>query len=560
MNIYFLGNYTQELIAKEFEVISKKEIPEINVFVSGYNQYRQEIINKESLLYSIKPEIIILSLDLFTLLDDLIYTESKMDSRIDQITERIEENIKLFSILSDNLSGSQIFIDNFFFFRPATMATLEYNSSYSYLEAEEISNLKLTELVRKLHNVKIIDTKSLIKQLGINNLFDERMHYIAKSHWSLNGIKQLTKLYLRYIKAYQGKRKKCLVLDLDDTLWGGIIGEDGIENIQLSNDGIGKAFYDFQREIYKLYKRGILLALNSKNSKDIALNAIDNHPYMILRSKHFICLKINWNNKAQNLEEIAKEINIGSDSFVFLDDSPFERELISTRFPEVYVPELPEDPSEYPNFIRKLEVFDFLNITNDDLHRNEMYITNKKREYLKTSIDNIEDFYYSLKMIATVGRVTDFDIPRIAQMTQKTNQFNLTTKRYSIADIKNFQIAENYDVYFLNIADKFGDNGIVGTAIIKKETKQTFIDSFLLSCRVIGRTAETALLNYIIREAIKSGQRKIIGEFIPTKKNSPCNNFYESHNFKQVRKNYWEANLETYKIKDIPWIKINGTD
>jgi len=556
MDILFLGNYTQDLISNKFTQICKNENLEINVHVSGYNQFRQEIINKESTLYRLQPAIIILSLDLFTLVEDIIYATNKMLYKVKLIKDRIKENLLLVKLLSENLPGSHIFVDNFFFFRANTMATLEYNSSYSYSEAEEFVNIMLIEYTSNLNNVDITNVRSLLKKYGAEQLFDERLYYLAKSHWNLSGINHLSKLYSRYIKAFIGIRKKCLVLDLDNTLWGGIIGDDGIENIQLSNDGIGKSFYDFQREIYKLYQRGILLALNTKNSEEIALNAIDTHPYMILRSHHFISMKINWENKAQNMKEIAREINIGLDSMVFFDDSPFEREVISYQFPEVFVPTLPDDPSDYPNFIRNLEVFDFLDITKDDIKRNEMYITNLKRDKLKDFSVNIEDFYYSLEMKADVGKIDDFKVPRIAQMSQKTNQFNLTTKRYTETDIKNFCLNTNYHVYFLNLKDKFGDNGIVGTAIIEKRFKETIIESFIFSCRVLGRTAETVLLNHIIKEAAKAGHNKIFGKYIPTKKNMPCEKFYQSHNFKEEKK-YWVADLKTYKIKELPWIKIN---
>jgi len=555
MKIFFLGNYTQELLVNNFKHLFEKENLEIDVQVSGFNQYRQEIINPNSQLYQLKPDIIYLSLDLFTLVEDIVYDDKEDKHNIAE--SRLDEALKLINVLNTNLPNAQVFIDNFMFYRPTLMATIEYNSSVSYLDMEVLFNGKLETFTSRTNNLNIIDIRSLVIEHGASNLIDERMFYLAKSHWSLKGLKELSLLYYRYLNAFQGKRKKCVVLDLDNTLWGGIIGDDGIENIKLSNDGEGKAFYDFQRELLKLYNRGILLAINSKNTEEIVLETMNKHPYMLLKPEHFISIKVNWNNKAQNMKEIADEINIGLDSLVFLDDSEFEREVVSNQFPEIYIPELPKDFSEYPNFIRKLDVFDFLSLTVDDLKRNKMYKANIQRDHLLKSTINIEDFYYSLNMIASVGEIDDFQIPRIAQMTQKTNQFNLRTKRYTDSDIKKFKVNPDYKVYYLSLADKFGDNGVVGTAIIQIKDSTAFIDSFIFSCRALGRTAETALLNYIITDLSELKLKKLIGEFIPTKKNMPCKDFYFNHNFAERKNNNWEIILDDYKPKSLPWIKYN---
>ncbi|HDL01310.1 MAG TPA: HAD-IIIC family phosphatase [candidate division Zixibacteria bacterium] len=554
MEVLFLGNYTQDLVSDTFRNLTKEQNMDVNVTTAGFNQYRQEIINPVSQLYQLSPEVVFLSIDLFTFSEDIIYLNDNNKTTL--FKERIDDVIKLLHILKTNLPGAQVFVDNFFYFRPTTMATIEYNSRYSFLQFETIANMMLNEAVKESGNLKIVDVKGLVLRKGAENLFDERLYYLAKSHWSQTGLKELAGLYLRYFKAFKGIRKKCIVVDLDNTLWGGIIGDDGMENIKLSNDGDGKAFYDFQRELLKLYNRGILLAINSKNTKEIVIETMEKHPYMILKPDHFISMKINWNNKAQNMKEIADEINIGLDSLVFLDDSEFEREVIINKFPEVYTPALPKDFSEYPNFIRQLDVFDFLSLTGDDFARNKMYKANVQRDNLKMNVVNIEDFYCSLEMKATVDSITPFQVPRIAQMTQKTNQFNLRTQRYTESEIKRFMEDSGYEVYFLSLADKFGDNGIVGTAIIKLDGEKAFIDSFIFSCRALGRTAETALLNYIVEDVKEKGLKKLIGEYIPTKKNMPCKDFYKEHGFRKEENGMWIINVKEYEPKQIPWIKV----
>jgi FkbH-like protein len=552
MKLYFLSNYTQDLVLENLKKLVEESNIELKIESAGFNQYCKEIINKNSDLYKYKPNAILLSLDLYTLIEDLIYSRVSININ-NEINERLSSLEGLIINLCKNFPHSKIFIDNFFLIKPKSMVTADYSSSIS--SAEIIFNSRLFELEKQLDNLKIIDLKSEIFRYGYEKLCDERMYYISKSHWSQFGINVVSNLYFRYIKAFLGKRKKCIVLDLDNTLWGGVIGEDGIENVSLSNDGPAKAYYDFQRELKILYESGILLAINSKNTKSIALDMMINHPYMILKPEHFVSMKINWSNKADNIREIANDINIGTDSMVFLDDSNFERELIVKEFPEIFVPELPEDPSEYPNFLRNLDVFDTLNITPDDIKRNKMYKANVERKNLRKKITNLEDYYFSLNMEAHIGIAGDFQIPRIAQMTQKTNQFNLRTKRYTETEIKKISESSDYEVFYLSLKDKFGDNGIVGTSIVeKKKNQQLFIDSFIFSCRALGRTAETALLNYIIDYAKINGYKYLVGEYIPTKKNMPCKDFYKNHGFSKSGKN-WILKLDNFKQKNIPWIK-----
>ena len=278
---------------------------------------------------------------------------------------------------------------------------------------------------------------------------------------------------------------------------------------------------------------------------------------MILRPDNFLVKKINWNNKAENIKEIAEEINIGLDSIVFLDDSSFEREIVKSIYPEIETPPLPEDPSLFPEFIRNLEYFDFLKVTKDDKERNDSYKANIKRKKFQRDYTDIKNFYYSLDMIASIGKADSFSIPRIAQMIQKTNQFNLTTIRYTENDIKAFVEDGNIDLFYLSLEDKFGDNGIVGASIIRQDSKEknAHIDTFLLSCRVIGRTVETAFLNYIINFYKNLDYKSLTGEYIPTNRNEPCKDFFKDHDFNYDEK-LWEIDIKEYKEKKVPWIKI----
>jgi FkbH-like protein len=384
------------------------------------------------------------------------------------------------------------------------------------------------------------------------------MFYISKNRWSSFGIEHVSELYLDHLKAYKGIRKKCIVLDLDNTLWGGIIGQDGKESILLSNDGIGKSYYDFQNALLKLYRRGIILAVCSKNNVTDALEFMKEYPYMILRPEYFTAIKINWNNKDINIREIAQELNIGLDSLVFLDDSQFERELVATQLPEVSVPALPDDPSFYTEFLSELNYFDFHTLSEEDLKRNKSYKDNLLRKKTEISYSNIEDYYRSLEMQVIIKSIDEFSLPRIVQLINKTNQFNLTSRRYTEAEIRNFAKDVRYRIMHISLDDRFGENGIIGVVITIQKDTTVFIDTFLLSCRVIGRTVETAILSHLARKAKVMNNSFLVGEYNATAKNESCKEFYRMHKFIEKENNLWEFNLKEYEINCPDWIKLIG--
>lgn len=551
LNIYFLSNYSIEFIFDSFRKKLNDFQIESNIIYPGFNQYSQQIFNPESELYSKSPEIVFISIDLNN------YFANNFDLKnnppiTDNVSNQIEQVFQSFEIISEKLKNSTIFIDNFYLDSTFNFGTLEYN--FFYLE-ELISKLnsKLIEIQQRHHNVKIIDINALINKYGQKELFDYRLLYLAKFKWNKKGIDKLSDLYISHIKSYLGIRKKCVVVDLDNTLWGGIIGQDGIENIKLSNDGIGKAFYDFQSYLLKLYNQGILLAICSKNSENVVNEVFEKHPYMILKPEHFAVKKINWNNKVENIIEIAKELNIGLDSLVFLDDSKFERELIKQQLPQVEVPDLPDDPSLYTIFISELDYFNFHKLTDDDFKRNESYRLNFERKKEEKSFSNIKDYLRSLNMKVEIRKIDDFTFPRIVQLIQKTNQFNTTTKRYTESDIMQMRNSDEWEIYSFSVSDKFGDNGIVGVFILKfyDESSQLNIDSFIMSCRVIGREIENAVLYFIVNTAKEKNIKRLTADIIPTPKNEPCRNVYKNYGFEEVKENSWALDI-TKKDFELP--------
>jgi FkbH-like protein len=365
---------------------------------------------------------------------------------------------------------------------------------------------------------------------------------------------------MRFLIPLTGRVAKALVVDLDNTLWGGVIGEDGMTGIKLGPEYPGAAYQALQRAMLDLTRKGILLAISSKNNPEDAMEALQSHPGMLLRPKDFAAIKISWNDKAQSLREIAQELNIGTDSLAFLDDNPFEREQVRASLPEVAVIDLPDDPMQYAATLRDLPAFERLTLSSEDQQRSAMYAEQKQRSQAEQGFQSKEDFYRFLQQEAEISQVTPATLARIAQLTQKTNQFNLTTRRYSEQEISQLATNGRCQVLSIRVRDRFGDHGLVGVTIVRDQDAVCEIDTFLLSCRVIGRTVETALLSYVAESAAARGRRKLIGQFIPTKKNSPAREFYSQHGFILDSQNsegtIWTFDLRERRIACPDWVKL----
>jgi FkbH-like protein len=343
--------------------------------------------------------------------------------------------------------------------------------------------------------------------------------------------------------------KKCIVLDLDNTLWGGIIGEEGQNGIQLSISPPGASFVAFQQALLDLYDRGVILAINSRNNFDDAMGVIRTHPNMILKEQHFAAMRINWNDKAVNIVELAKELNIGLDSMVFLDDDPTNRATVQAMIPEVEVPDLPKNPEEYAQFLLSLPYFPREAITNEDKMRGSMYVTERLRIEAEKSFPNKTEFLKNLGIELSIFEDDLISIARLSQMTEKTNQFNVNKISMTEEEVKNFIEHPEYKVFHGQVSDRFGTHGITNFAIIKKSGETWEIEHFLMSCRVIGRGVEDAFLSAIGRFAKSSGVKHLSITFIPSEKNKPAQDFVEKH--------FTDYHILTNEIDNPPsWIAI----
>ena len=546
IKIAILSSFTINGLAESLKVkCSKKEIL-CSTYVGGYNQYNQEILNEKSELHKFNPDITFLILDTRSMFGEIFHfpysiTKSERENFVD---EKIQELAKLINKFNESID-SKLIVTNLGLPNYSPHGIAEMNTSYSFHDAIIDFNKKLKDKIIENKSVHIFDFFRFVIKHGENNVFSFQNFLFGDIKITLDYIPHLANDLMPYIISFLGLTRKCIVLDLDNTLWGGIIGEDGFDGIRLGPQPPGNAYVEFQKYLKALTQRGIILAINSKNNFDDAIQVIRSHPHMILKEDDFACMKINWNDKVSNMKEISDELNIGLDSFVFFDDDPVNREFVKENMPEITIPDLPHDPSQYSEVIQSLHDFSVFQVTDEDAKRGKMYLEQKQRTESQKSSDNLTDFLKTLNLEINIKKSDSFTIPRISQLTMKTNQFNLTTKRYHEDEIKKLSQDNKMLIGCAQIRDKFGDNGITGVFIVEKiNSDEWFLDTFLLSCRVMGREVEKAILYYIINEAKKNNVKKLKAKFIPTEKNKPVENLLPNCKFSKDG-DFWIYDIET---------------
>lgn len=419
-------------------------------------------------------------------------------------------------------------------------------------------NNHVFSITRGNKNVKVVDITEFTRIYTSRELLDWRYYFISQAAFNPKLAKDFRAWFERKISQINMQRKKCVVLDLDNTLWGGVLGEDGIEGIKIGGNYPGKAFLYFQKFLVELEKSGIILAVCSKNNETDVLECWSKNPFNCLKQKHIAAYRINWNNKADNIKQIADELNIGLDSMVFIDDSPAERELVKQVLPQVSVPDFPSQPSGLAEFAAMLseKYFSVYSLTNEDKNKTAEYKANAERKREQEKFTDLEGFIKSLDIRLLIQRANSMNIGRIAQMMQKTNQFNLTTKRYTEADLLGL-LKNGADIFCISMSDKFGDSGITGAMIVMDGE----IDEFLMSCRVLGKNIETAFLYTVLEILKENGAEKICASYIPTAKNRQVCDFYERNGFSLVSEDdigtrHYEVYLKNLKGTDLSDYKI----
>ena len=413
---------------------------------------------------------------------------------------------------------------------------------------------KFLKIKKNNLNFNFSDLDKIFSFKGHEKVFESRNKYLASSNLSQLGIDELGSFIETFFTRYTKPKSKVLVLDCDNTLWGGVLGEEGINNIEIGETQIGKIYLDFQKEILALYNQGILLAISSKNNEKDVFNVLNNHPSIILKKKHFVNFKINWDLKSKNIIRIAKELDLSLDSFVFWDDNPVERNLVRKILPEVCTIEPNEDIVYWPEEIASLKNFSNLSNVNGKNDKTKKYHARAKFINDKESAKDEFKYLKSIKLKTKIVALNKSNIARASEMTLKTNQYNLRSKRYPLSGIENIIKDNNYVGFLIGLRDIYADHGNVGLVILKKIDKNTlFIDTFLMSCRVIGRYFETCIFIHIKEYALKNKYINIVGEFIETEKNIVAKKLFEEHGFnKRINKeNNKKKIIFSCKVKNI---------
>lgn len=538
LNIAFLRNITIEPLVPFVKFLCFSHGFRPNIYINDYDQIMQEVLDPGSVLYHQCPDVIVICLKLETLSEKLIFNFASLKpAQIDEEIERVGSFVTSIITAIRKNSKAVILLNSFEIPVYPSFGILDYQDKAKQVHKIRNLNLDLLKTLNEHINAYIIDSELLMSRVGYANFIDHRYWHIGHAPYREAANRAFAKEYMKFILALKGRNKKCLVLDCDNTLWGGIVGEDGINKIDLGLMWPGSAYREFQQTIFNLYSRGVMLALCSKNNEQDVMEVLEKHPEMILKKNNFVTFEINWQDKAQNLRKIASDLNIGLDSLVFIDDDNFEVSLINKVLPEVTTILLPEDPSDFRQLLDSCGYFDTIYLSEEDKSRTEMYKSEIKRQKEKEGFTDLEDYFRHLGMEVFISRVDDPTLSRVMQLIQRTNQFNLTTKRYLESDLLELAGSNKADVHCLRLKDRFGDYGIVGVSVLIYEHEMCVIDSFLISCRVIGRGVEDVFLKFCIDTAVKKGFREIIGVYVPSGKNGIVNEFYPKHNFQFKNEN-----------------------
>ncbi|QEC41898.1 HAD-IIIC family phosphatase [Pseudobacter ginsenosidimutans] len=524
-----------------------------DIFEADYNQIDLQVFDPGSELYESKPDYVIILRSSEKLLKKFYSLSGEEKSQFGANQTAYAKN--LCQQINSQLKTRVIF-NTFPELNDGVFGNFSTKTPSSFLYQLRRLNIGLMDLAQEFKNLFLVDLAALVAQKGYAQLTDAKMYISADMVFSIDILPDLAEQLHKVIQAIAGSFKKCLILDLDNTTWGGIIGDDGMEGIQIGDLGLGKAFTDLQLWAKELKKRGIIIAVCSKNTESIAKEPFISHPDMKLRLEDIAVFVANWETKVDNIRHIQGILNIGFDSMVFLDDNPFEREMVKQNIPDITVPDLPEDPAEYMPYLRTLNLFETASFTEEDEQRTKQYQEEANRNILQKSFANEDEFLASLGMECEVKPFDNFTIPRIAQLSQRSNQFNLRTVRYTEEDIRRIAQSPDHLTLSFSLKDIYGDYGLIAFVILeKKENNTLFVDSWIMSCRVLKRGMEVFTLQNILQQAQDAGFREITGEYIPTKKNELVKEHYSKLGFKSTSENNYALQVDQYPNDKKVYIK-----
>jgi FkbH-like protein len=555
-----LASFTADFFKPYLTVEAARRGLPVKTWLAPYGQIEQQALDPASALHAEKSDVVLILPRIEDLAPELAFrfvalSAEQLEAARRQLVARLRTVLEAVRAAG----GAKILLANFA--QPAWLAAGLADAS---LEASQTGflcglNSDLAALCRSVPDTLVLDVCRAAAEVGLDRWRDERLDFLAKSPWSADAMVALARHAARRMRSWFLPRAKCLVLDMDNTLWGGVLGEAGVEGIQLGPDYPGNVFLDFQRRVLALRDCGILLAVASKNNAADVEEVFARHPSCLLKREHFAALEVHWEDKAASVRRIAATLNIGLDTLVFFDDNPAERAWVREQLPQVHVIEVPESPLGYARVLAECGCFDLPALTGEDRRRAELYVQDAQRDELKAQTTSLDDFLRGLEMTLTLGSVNAESLPRIVQLLSRTNQFNLTTRRHSAAEVQ-AMLDRGAIAIWARLRDRFGDNGLIAAAIAMPEDEARWrLDTFLMSCRVIGRGVETALLAAVERLVRARGGRALLAEYLPTSKNQPAAQLLPSHGFSPAHGSatLWQHPLAAARAVP-PHLRVDG--
>jgi FkbH-like protein len=539
---------TQHLVPALSALLGRRGV-RLEAYEGAFGAFELETQDPQSGLYRFQPDVVIVLNSVQAL--TAAYYERSTSSQ-EWANETLERVTGVWDAI--NRHGSALIVQSTFAIPEArAFGNLDLKVGESIRWAASELNYRIAAAARSRNSVLLLDVEGIASWLGASVFFDARGWDLWKTFSRLDALTQVTKNIADIVLSARGRGVKCVVLDLDNTLWGGVIGDDGVEGIKIGPHGDGEPFYRLQLYMRELNRRGVLLAVCSKNTESVALRAFADHPDMVLRREHFSSFVANWSDKAENIRSIRGELNIGYDSMVFVDDNPFERDLVRQLLPEVIVPELPEDPAQYVECLSALNLFETPSFSAEDRARKELYEREAVRRQEAAAFSSVEEFLTSLDMKIAVEEFDEFHMPRISQLMQRSNQFNLTTRRLSVAECAALRADSKFLTLYADLSDRLGAHGLISIVIVERGDNVLWVRDWLMSCRVLGRGVEQFLMNLVVHHAREQDLSAVIGNYRRTAKNSMVENFFAQFGFVKTAETAdateWTINPRSYEPK-----------
>jgi len=530
-----LASFTSDLLNPYLLVEAKRCGWPLLPWHGPFGQFEQMVM-QDSALWELNPEVIWIAMRLQDVEPKLVERSHALGP--EQVKSSLAGVCRRLVDLAQSArarSRAPIFVSNLELAQLRISQPFEASDPDGLFHLIEEANRDLARALRDMADVYLFDWAGVVNACGASCFIDPKIWHMARAPIASSHMPRVAQALLRSVTAVLRPALKCIVLDLDNTLWGGVLGDDGPTGLKLGGEYPGNVFREFQSALLGYVDRGFLLAIASKNDAPVVQEMLRTHPEMLLRPEHFACIRANWAPKPQNVREIAKELNIGLDSLLFVDDNPVERAQMRAELPMVHVLELPENPLAYLETLRGCPLLDRPRVLTDDANRLAMYRENSLRQELQQNIQSVEEYLHQLDMVAEVRLGSSAELDRIHQLINKTNQFNLTTRRHKLDEVRSFIEDPACRVAWLRLSDRFGDMGLVCVGILRQVDAQvTEVDTLLMSCRVMGRSVEDAFLAYLAELAREANATRLRGVFRETAKNAPVAAFYAKRGFSRV--------------------------